>query len=104
MSSTDSPFNNGQGNDYLFAGNMVYTVSILFVISVRVLCYYIVFLFLPFGMQICTVCVHISSVPLPRGSKESPVNLVSSSQSVSSPHSSIPSLYSLLHSRYHFTP
>uniref|UniRef100_A0A3Q3FTF0 Phospholipid-transporting ATPase n=1 Tax=Labrus bergylta TaxID=56723 RepID=A0A3Q3FTF0_9LABR len=27
MLDHDSPFNNGQGNDYLFVGNMVYTVS-----------------------------------------------------------------------------
>lgn len=31
--ATDSPFSNGQGNDYLFAGNMVYTVSVLVVSS-----------------------------------------------------------------------
>lgn len=29
MLSADSPFSNGQGNDYLFAGNMVYTVSVV---------------------------------------------------------------------------
>lgn len=33
---TDSPFSNGQGNDYLFAGNMVYTVSFLFIYFLQI--------------------------------------------------------------------
>lgn len=55
MFPTDSPFNNGQGNDYLFVGNMVYTVSVLPAFSLRVfVC--IMFLFLcPLAYR----CVHI---------------------------------------------
>lgn len=43
---TDSPFSNGQGNDYLFAGNMVYTVSIILVFSMS-MC---LFISVSFGM------------------------------------------------------
>lgn len=103
-SPSDSPFSYGQGNDYLFVGNMVYTVSILLVFSIY-LCLHSLFsflcllpcIFVLFFLYIHSVCVYTSTVLLPQCCYESPVNLVSSSQSVSSPHLSISSLCSLLH-------
>lgn len=55
--STDSPFPNGHGNDYLFVGNMVYTVSILLLVSV-------VFFYFVFGMQIHFRTQHCTEMPL----------------------------------------
>lgn len=90
--STDSPFSNGQGNDYLFVGNMVYTVSICLVfslcccISLFVSCFYFcVFWHILEGFFLHNICVHTGTVQFPQRCYKSPVNLESSSQSVSSP-------------------
>lgn len=99
MLSADSPFSNGQGNDYLFAGNMVYTVSVVLEIYTCLL----LFWFLLFGADLCfffhlhSVCVHTTVLLLPQSPYESPVNLVPSSQPVSPWHSSVYFLFSLRH-------
>lgn len=59
VSSTDSPFSNGQGNDYLFVGNMVYTVSFLLFCVVFSVCFINSVLF---GMHMYIFYVLISSV------------------------------------------
>lgn len=71
---------------YLF----VFTFSFHFFVFCHAYLYF-------FFLYIHSVCVYTSTVLLPQSCYESPVNLVLSSQSVSSPHLSISSPYSLLH-------
>lgn len=92
LSSPDSPFQNGQGNDYLFAGNMVYTVSISLAFIMCV-CVCITFSFFFKCMCLLAIrCLHIFASAqclcthqLPLSHYEPPVTLYSSSHSVSSP-------------------
>ena len=109
----DSPFSDGKGNDYLFVGNMVYTVSIL--LSYLLLFIYVSILFLLCHLA-CTV-VHFcctcrvfvyTSVPCcflravmrlqsiwSRLASLSPLHIHPSFLSVH---------FSISHSGYHFTP
>lgn len=80
--SPDSPFSNGQGNDYLFVGNMVYTVSIFLAFFLCV--YASLGLFLVFISALCPVFVSLTV-----SSQSFIVWPVSSSSSVSSQFTSL---------------
>lgn len=87
-SLTDSPFSDGLGNDYLFVGNMVYTVRDYSFSHI-----YALFCVLP--------CRVLGDFSMPTAALTPSVNLVSSSHSVSSPHLSTSCLPSNFY--YQFT-